>query len=215
MATKFSPNPKSKPKNPNRDSFIESMRDIGQGSFDSFRDDLVKETPKDFIRQLLGLEKGTINASGELKAGESIVIDKVLEEEREENKILRAQLAREQFLRRDQESYVSRQTQELKLELKAIHTETEKIAKETLQLSQEVKIAVMQAPVKPGVYHLRFFQNLLSFMQSFRKKIHEANLWLQSANKRAQRRKTFWGQVSKGGAQRLLSGEDYSQRSAG
>ena len=199
---------------PNRDSFVESMRDIEQGGFDSFKNDLVKETSKDFVRQLLGLERAPMSASGELKVGEPLIINKVLEEEKEENKVLRAQVARERSLRQESEAYNSRQTQELKLQLKALTTKAENIVKETIFLSQEVKIAIIQAPVEPGIYHITFFQNLLSFMESFRKKIHEANLWLASAKKRS-RKKTFWGQVSKGGAQRLLSGEDSSQRSAG
>ncbi|MEK7521410.1 MAG: DUF5660 family protein [Patescibacteria group bacterium] len=215
MAQKYPPNkPKAKHPNANRDSFIESFRDIGQGSFDSFRDNLIKETPKDFVRQLLGLERAPISASGELKIGESLVIDQALEDEKQENKIVRAHVARARQLIQEAESYNSRQTQELKLQLKALVTEAEKVVKETAFLSQEIKIAVMQAPVEPGIYHITFFQNLLSFMRSFRKKIYEANLWLASANKRA-RKKTFWGQVQKGGAQRLLSSEDYSQRSAG
>lgn len=197
------------------DSFIESMRDIGQGGFDSFKDDLVKEGSKDFVRQLLGLERAPMNASGELKPGESLVISQALEDEKEENKVLRAQVARERQLRQEAESYNQEQSKEIRLKLNALQGEAARIAKETITVSSELKVAVIQATVDPGTYHINFFEKLLSFMQSFRKKIHEANLWLASANKRAQRRKTFWGQVAKGGAQRLLSGEDYSQRSAG
>ena len=78
-----------------------------------------------------------------------------------------------------------------------------------------IKIATLQATVEPGVYHIIFFEKLLSFIKSFRKKISQANLWIQSANKKAAKRRTFWGQVAKSGTQRLLSSEDYSQRSAG
>ena len=166
-------------KTPNRDSFVESMRDIGQGGFDSFKNDLV--------RQFLGLERAPMSASGELKVGEPLIINKVLEEEKEENKVLRAQVARERSLRQESEAYNSRQTQELKLQLKALTTKAENIVKETIFLSQEVKIAIIQAPVEPGIYHITFFQNLLSFMESFRKKIHEANLWLASAKKRSRK----------------------------
>lgn len=214
MANKFSTKQKNRGQTPPRDSFIESIRDIGQGGFDSFKDDLVKEGSKDFIRQLLGLERAPISASGELKMGESLVISEALEDEKEENKTLRAQLAREKQLRLESETYNKEQTQELMLKLTALQNEALKIGNETVSVSQEVKIALMQVSVDPGTYHVNFFEKLLTFMQSFRKKIHEANLWLASANKRS-RKKTFWGQVAKGGAQRLLSGEDYSQRSAG
>lgn len=197
------------------DNFVESMRGIGRGTINTLTDDFIKETPKDFIRQLLGLERPPINASGEIQLGQSIEINQVIESQTEENKSLQAQLVHERKSRQDNEQYTTRQTQELKLQLKALQGETEKIAKSTIQLSQEIKIATIQATVEPGVYHIVFFEKLLSFIKAFRKKINQANLWIQSANKKASKRRTFWGQVSKSGAQRLLSSEDYSQRSAG
>lgn len=188
-------------------SFVESMRDIG-GEF-------LSETPKEFFRQLLGIEKPKPSASGDLIEGQSIEIEQILDAQTEENKALQAQVAHERFLRLNQESYSTRQTQELKLQLQAIQEKTIQIAGELTELSQEVKIATIQNVVEPGVYHLNFFQKIMSFLEKFKKNISQANLWLASANKKAQKRRTFWGQVSKGGAQRLLSSEDYSQRSAG
>ncbi len=200
---------------PQSDNFVESMRDIGRETINTLKDDLIKETPKDFIRQLLGLERPKASASGEIQLGQSIEIDQVIESQTEENKSLQTQLIHERTLRQDQEQYSARQTQELKLQLKALQSEVEEVAKSTIQLSQEVKIATIQATVEPGIYHIVFFEKLLSFIKSFRKKINQANLWIQSANKKAAKRRTFWGQVAKSGAQRLLSNEDYSQRSAG
>lgn len=200
---------------PQSDNFVEAIRDIGSNSFDSFKNDLLTETPKDFIRQLLGIEKPPTRASGEIHLGQSIEIDKVLESEKEENKILQAQLTHERNLRQNMEQYAARHTQELKLQLKAVHKEVEELAKSTVELAENVKIATMQAPVEAGVYHIVFFEKLLSFIKNFRKKINQANLWLQSSNKKAAKKRSFWGQVSKSGAKRLLSSEDYSQRSAG
>lgn len=200
---------------PQSDNFVESMRDIGQGTVATLKDDLVKETSKDFIRQLLGLGRPKTSASGEIQLGQSIEIDQVIESQTEENRALQAQLILERTRRQSQEQYVTRQTQELKLQLKALQSEVEEVAKETVQLSQEIKIATLQTTVEPGVYHIVFFEKLLSLIKSFRKKINQANLWIQSANKKASKRRTFWGQVAKSGAQRLLSNEDYSQRSAG
>ena len=191
------------------------MRDIGRGTFDSFKDDLLAETSKGFLRQFLGQEKTLVNASGEIKMGQSVQIDKVLEAERGENKVLRAQLYREKQLRQEGEAFNEKETDKLKLQLKALQGEAEKIAKEIVGLSQETKIAAIQVTTEPGTYHVAFFEKLLSFLRSFRVKIHQANLWLQSQNKRSSKKKTFWGQVGKSGAQRLLSSEDYSQRSAG
>src|SRR3989344_491664 len=200
---------------PQSDNFVESMHDIGRETINTLKDDLINGTPKDFIRQLLGLERSKASASGDIQLGQSIEIDQVIESQTEENRTLQAQLTFERAQRQYQEQYVPRQTQELKLQLKALQSEVEEVAKETVQLSQEIKIATLQATVEPGVYHIIFFEKLLSFIKSFRKKISQANLWIQSANKKAAKRRTFWGQVAKSGTQRLLSSEDYSQRSAG
>ena len=63
------------------------------------------------------------------------------------------------------------------------------LADTTQDLGAEVKVAAMQAPVEPGIYHVIFFEKLLEFVRSFRKKIEEASVWLYASNKRAQKKK--------------------------
>src|SRR4030065_534669 len=71
----------------------------------------------------------------------------------------------------------------------------EKYSAETTQdLGQELQIASMQAPVEPGLYHVIFFEKLLEFLKSFRKKIEAGSIWLQATNKRAAK-KIYWGPV--------------------
>ena len=74
----------------------------------------------------------------------------------------------------------------------------------------------MQAPANPGVYHIVFFEKLLDFIKTFRRKIENADVWLQSSNKRAEK-KNFWGTFTskKGGTKFLLSQEHYVARSTG
>jgi hypothetical protein len=72
----------------------------------------------------------------------------------------------------------------------------------------------MEIPANPGVYHINFFEKLLSFMQSFRKKIDEASIWLGTQNKRAEK-KNYWSMYKKKGASFLLAPDHYLQRSAG
>lgn len=200
---------------PKTDSFLESLRDIGGSGLDSVKRDVFQGIPNDFARQIFGFEKPPTKANGEIARGQSLDIDAVLEGQKAENQVLRARLAQEQSLREQERVLFAQKSQDLKMELGALVQEVGSLAKTTQGLSREVQIATFQAPANPGVYHVIFFEKLREFIQSFRKKIENASLWLQSYNQRAQKRRTFWGQVGQSGSKRLLSPEDYLQRSAG
>lgn len=199
----------------NSDNLLEGLRGIGSAGLTSLKKDVAQGIPEDFMRQLFGIEKAQARASGDIRPGQSIELTAAIEEQREENKVLRMKLAQEQRLRSEDKNLFTQRTQELKMELHALSQETLKLAQSTQGLSREVEVAAMQAPANPGVYHVNFFEKLRSFIASFRKKIENASLWLQASNRRAAKRRTFWGQVGQSGSKRLLSPEDYLQRSAG
>lgn len=199
---------------PRTDNLLEALRDIGSDSFDTLKRDVFEGIPKDFTRELLGWERPKPKTTGNLMPGQTLRLEEALIEEREENKVLRAKLAQEQRIRQEDQSLMAKKSQELKVELHALTSEVVQLAKTTQGLSQQVEIAAIQGPANPGIYHIIFFEKLRSFIASFRKKIENASLWMQSYNSRA-KKKSFWGQVSKSGAKRLLSPEDYNQRSAG
>lgn len=200
---------------PASDSILETLRDIGGDTASAVKKDIFEGISGDFFNQMFGYERRGQKASGDLMPGQSIEFDSVLEEQKEENKILKAQLAQEQSLRKQEQSLVSRQSQELKVQIQALATEVTELAKTTQGLARETKIAAIQAPANPGIYHVTFFEKLRSYIVSFRRKIENASLWMQSYNTRSAKMKTFWGQVGRSGAKRLLSSEDYLQRSAG
>ncbi len=200
---------------PRTDNLLESLRDIGGSGLDSVKDHVFQGIPKDFTSQLFGFERPPAKASGEIAPGQSLDIDAVLEGQKAENQVLRARLAQEQSLREQEKTLFAQKSQDLKMELGALVQEVTSLAKTTQGLARETQIATIQAPANPGVYHVIFFEKLREFIRSFRKKIENASLWLQSYNQRAQKRRTFWGQVGQSGSKRLLSPEDYSQRSAG
>lgn len=109
---------------------------------------------------------------------------------------------------------MERKTNELRMQLEVLTNEVVSLAIQTQDLAQETRIAAIQAPVNPGIYHVLFFEKLISFIRSFRKKIEEASVWLQASNKRAQK-KGWVANYKKGGAKYLLSSEHYLSRSAG
>lgn len=193
---------------------LESLKDIGASTGSSLKNDVLKKAPEDFMDQLFGVKSPQRNFSGELFAGESLELQEVFTGEHEEKEKLQKQLVLERRLREEEKVRMDKKTNELKIQLNAIMQEVIVLTQNTQELAQETKIAAMQAPIEPGVYHIIFFEKLLEFIKSFRKKIEEASVWLHAVNKRAQK-KNYWAKYKKHGGKFLLSADHYLQRSAG
>lgn len=196
-----------------RHNVLESLKDLG-GSRVVQTKDLLKNTSEDFFRELLGLSNTKVKRSGELTPGESLQMSDVLNGKEEENKRIKSQINLERQLSND-ENRVSRQkSSELKVQLQAIMQEIQKVAASTQNLAEATQVSMMSAPVEPGIYHINFFESILAFLQSFRKRIDLTATWLQSTNKRAEK-KNFWNTYKKKGSSFLLSPDHYLTRSAG
>lgn len=189
---------------------LESLKDIGSSTTKSLKKDLLR--PEAFMDQIFGPRKR--NFSGEISLGETIELREVFTGELEEKKKLEKQLLFERRIRQEEEARIQRKTNELKIQLHALREEILALSKDTQDLGEETQIAAMQAPAEPGVYHIIFFEKLLEFIKSFRKKIEEASVWLHATNKRAAK-KNYWARYKKLGGKFLLSGEHYLTRSAG
>lgn len=193
---------KQKQQNLRRQNVIEQLKDLGTQGAD------------DFFKQLLGTANYQEKRSGDITPGESVSMSEMLSGRAEENRKLRNQIA----LERNMAAEESRQSQEkinaLRVQLQALITEITKLSTSTSELAQETVVATMQLPAQPGIYHINFFEKMLSFVQSFRKKIDQAAVWLSGTNKRAEK-KNYWAMYKKKGSSFLLSPDHYLQRSAG
>jgi len=192
---------------------LEAIKDIGSKTGESLKEDLVKKVPQEFMDQLFGRRQR--NYSGEIMAGESLEIKEVFTGEHENTQRLRRQLILERSLRIQDREQRDKKTGELRMQLKVLQEEILVVVEKTKDLADETKVAAMQAPIEPGVYHLIFFEKLLEFIKSFRKKIEEASVWLHATNKRAAKKNVWGSNYKKHGAKYLLSGEHYLTRSAG
>ena len=192
---------------------LESLKDLGTGTAKTVKKDLLEASGEDFFRQLLGT-KAEKKYTGEITPGEALELNEVYSGKRQENEKLRGQIELERRLREEEKSRIQEKGNELKIQLHALMQEVYELAKTTQGLGHEVEVASMQAPVNPGVYHVIFFEKLLEFMKSFRKKIEDAQIWLHASNKRAEK-KNFWSIYKKHGSKFLLSPDHYLQRSAG
>ncbi|MCH7641351.1 hypothetical protein IID22_04095 [Patescibacteria group bacterium] len=192
---------------------LEAIKDIGSKTTESLKEDLVKKVPQDFMNQLFGQRPRSY--SGEIMAGESLEIKEVFTGEHEKNQRLRKQLILERGLRIQDKEQRDKKTGVLRMQLKVLQEEILVVVEKTKDLSDETKIAAMQAPIEPGVYYVIFFEKLLEFIKSFRKKIEESSVWLHATNKRAAKKNVWGANYKKQGAKYLLSSEHYLTRSAG
>lgn len=196
-----------------RQNVLETLKDIGSSTGGQTKD-LLKDTSEEFFRELLGLSRSKVKRTGEISPGESLSMRDILngseavkEKEKKQIKFENTLLAEEARVSREKGN-------ELKVELQAVMSEVAKLAQSTKGLAEATRAASVSAPVEPGIYHIRFFESLLEFLQSFRKRIDLAVTWLQSSNKRAEK-KNYWSQYHKKGTSFLLNPESYSQRSTG
>jgi hypothetical protein len=194
-------------------SVLESLKDVGKDAGNTFRKDLLEGASRDMLRQILG-EARPKKLSGEMKPGESIEFGELREGTHTQKQEERRRSALETRLLKEEKRNVEKKKEELKIQLYALQNEVAKLAEATQELGEKTKVAAMQAPVEPGVYHLVYFEKLLEFIQSFRKKVENASIWLNATNKRAQK-KNYWATYKKHGSKFLLSPDHYLTRSAG
>lgn len=192
---------------------LESLKDIGTSTVKTIKTDILEGAQQDILDQIFGA-RSQKKYSGEISVGESLELEEVFTGKYDERKKLEEQITLERRLRDEEKILIEKKGRELKLQLHAITQEIVALAQSTQELGDEVEIAAMQAPTNPGVYHLVFFEKLLDFIKSFRKKIESAGVWLHASNKRAEKR-SFWGLYKKHGSKFLLSPDHYLQRSAG
>jgi hypothetical protein len=188
---------------------LESLRDIGTQALDTIKDEAIRGT--NIFDSLLNTPSTPEKKkySGDLRPGESVSFSQRPEMGRSEKKV-----SFDRHLLEEEKSQIEQKTQELRMQLHAIIQEVKALAQATQNIAQELKVASMQAPVEPGIYHVIFFEKLFETIRNFKKKIDNAAVWLHSVNKRGQK-KNYWASYKKQQSSQLLNPESYSQRNAG
>lgn len=197
-----------------RTNVLEALRDIGNSTADSLKKDVISESSKSILEQMFGQYPRESKHSGEINPGESLDFKELFSGQHEENLKLKRQISLERKLVEEEKAVSTQKTNELRVQLQALMQELLTLAKSTQGLGEEVEVATMQAPAQPGIYHIIFFEKLLDFVKSFRKKIDSASVWLHSSNKRAEK-KNYWAMYKKKGSSFLLSPDHYLSRAAG
>lgn len=110
---------------------------------------------------------------------------------------------------------IKRQIKEL---TEAVKKEIELIKKADAALLNDIKdvqkLAVDQAPEKPGVYHIHFMEIVLGILRSLRAKVNESRTWLSAMTSKKKKRGSLFANLSKKkGTQYSLSQELQTSRS--
>lgn len=114
-------------------------------------------------------------------------------------------------------SIVKKQIKELSEQIKK---EIEFIKKANKSLMSEVReverVSMEELPEKPGIYHLRFLEVILSFLRLIKTKINESGSWLNAMVSRRKKRGSLFAHLAKKkGTQYSLSQELQLTRQTG
>lgn len=201
----FKQKQKSKKKANKTVSFLESLKGLGS-SVKNQSKDAVGGVGKGVVNQIFGQSGSLNNQRGELNQNQPFNFKDYLQSqerqiEARQKHQLENQLKREQLV-------FSRKDEQAKLQIKSIQEELKKLAQETQGLSQEVKKAVFNGVIEPGVYHFNFFDRIRNLIILMRKQVAESRSWLQTFNRRKKHRQGFyWAQSKKSGTKYMLSQE--------
>ncbi|MCL4364153.1 DUF5660 domain-containing protein [Patescibacteria group bacterium] len=102
-------------------------------------------------------------------------------------------------------------TEQIKKEIEAIKHADASLVKEVRDIE---KLTINELPEKPGVYHVRFLELVLSILRVLRAKVGESKTWLQALVSRKKKRGSlFAARSKKQGTQYSMSQELQSARS--
>jgi hypothetical protein len=185
-------------------NLVEVLRGFGSDTTKGLSEDFLGKIPKDIFEQFgLHPRAGSDNSRPS---------EQTFFEEREE---LQRRLRQGEVRRREERVVFTAKEQETKTKVAILLEEVKKLASSIQTLEQKVEVAAVQAPVEPGIYHINFFEKLISFIRSLSQKVEDASLWVASSNTKARKRSFYWGQVQKSGSKFMLSQERYMATQAG
>lgn len=88
-----------------------------------------------------------------------------------------------------------------------LQVEVSKLQKQTSELSSDVKkITVETKPTKVGIYHLNFFDMMITMLREIRQKVGESRMWLNKSMQK-KKQKGYWAMFKKHGMNFAASDE--------
>lgn len=178
--------------------------------------DELKQQSKAIFSQDIPESLGFTPKTGTLKPNETFSLADV--QKAEERGYQKAEVKFSSELKSFNDAQLRRLQQEeaqSKQQISAIREEIAKLAKSVGSFMQEVEIATMQIPTKPGKYHTNFYSHLRTVIISLKQKVESSRSWLAASKGRSQKQSYYWGQVKNSGSKFMLSSERYMVTSTG
>lgn len=179
------------------DSLFEQLRSLSAGAKSSVKNDVVKGGAQAAWKQFWGAE--TDSYSSETGAS----FEKMTPPEEVERK---GALKRGAYETRQEFTVFTMEQRQTMQEVQAIRAELLAIIKTMKDVDREVEKAIMEVPVKPGVYHVAYLERIRRVLKLIREKLEDSSLWLKMSNSKKKAR-GYWGMYKKKGTSFGLSGE--------
>ena len=172
----------------------------------------VQKNPLEVLRELgAGAAKQTVSEMGRMGAGMLEQLTGQYSESEQTQVEQNKEQPKKLFDRNEHHEQVTVK-EEIKAILEQIHREVESLKRDNKSLLNEVKdvhnLTINEFSEKPGVYHVRFLELILSILRTVREKIGDSNTWLQAMmSKKKKRGSLFAGRSKQMGTQYSLSQE--------
>jgi len=180
------------------DNVLETVRSLGNNVGKTVQQDVVKQIPNDMLRDIFGAQ-----LPKELQQNESISM--------QPEKRTQQHAGNQELI----QPFIQKDIQETKAKLESIRQELQMLSKSIKGFHQEVEKAVLEIPVNPGVYHINFFEQLRSFIQSLRETLDDSRVWLAAFNNNSKKKRGYWGMYKKHGTTFGLSSERTASTQSG
>ncbi|MEK7070648.1 MAG: DUF5660 family protein [Patescibacteria group bacterium] len=172
----------------------------------------IQKNPLEVLRELgAGAAKQTVSEMGRMGAGMLEQLTGQYSESEQTQVEQNKEQPKKLFDRNEHHEQVTVK-EEIKAILEQIHREVESLKRDNKSLLNEVKdvhnLTINEFSEKPGVYHVRFLELILSILRTVREKIGDSNTWLQAMmSKKKKRGSLFAGRSKQMGTQYSLSQE--------
>jgi hypothetical protein len=192
--------PPKRPAAYTNDSILEAIRDLSGGVGRTVTHDVAGKVASDALASLFGAPV----KQGEMRPNETIQFPV----ERQPRPMMhRPEVRSAEKVIFHEDPHVKQQIESVRMELKAL-------SKSMQALHSEIKKAVAETPVDPGVYHVTFYEKLLVVLKMLREQIDDSRSWLTVHSTR-QKKVGYWGMFKKHGTTFGLSNERSLATSAG
>ena len=194
------------------DNPIEAIKSLGSDVKKGLTDDLLKETSKNFWKQMIGAEekdsdKAKEDSSGDLSEGSELSLSDIKRKAEALMPRVEAGIDYAREVIHAEKKARAEDTQEIRVRMEEISIELKQLIKTSKELQNQFKdVAIEEAPEAPGEYHLTFLEWMIDMIRKARIKVEESGSWLEAFYSKKSKRK-YWNMFKKHGTTFGLSGE--------